>query len=75
MCSLQLETPSAFKPDRLFPKVGIGYYTFISTNGFVFRDGADGQYIILNKEKNLLITMMSNECDMKNVTEILRGLI
>lgn len=75
MRSLQLETPSAFKPDRLFPKVGIGYYTFISTNGFVFRDGADGQYIILNKEKNLLITIMSNECDMKNVTEILRGLI
>lgn len=75
MCSLQLETPSAFNPDRLFPKVGIGYYTFISTNGYIFRDGADGQYIILNKDKNILITIMSNEPDIKNVTEILRSLV
>ncbi len=75
MCSLQLETPSAFKPERVFPKVGVGYYTFISTNDYVFRDGADGQYIILNKERNLLITIMSREKEMKNVTEILRNLI
>ena len=75
MCSLQLETPSAFKPERVFPKVGVGYYTFISTNDYVFRDGADGQYIILNKERNLLITIMSKEKEMKNVTKILRNLI
>ena len=75
MCSLQLETPSAFKPERVFPKVGVGYYTFISTNDYVFRDDADGQYIILNKERNLLITIMSREKEMKNVTEILRNLI
>lgn len=75
MCSLQLETPSAFKPERVFPKVGVGYYTFISTNNYIFRDGADGQYIILNKELNLLITILSKEKDMKNVTEILRNLI
>ena len=31
--------------------------------------------IILNKDKNLLITIMSTEKDMKNVTEILRNLI
>jgi len=41
MCTLQLETPSAFKPERVFPKVGVGYYTFISTNNYIFRDGAD----------------------------------
>lgn len=75
MCTLQLETPSAFKPERVFPKVGVGYYTFISTNNFIFRDGADGQYIIINKERNLLITIMSKEKEMKNVTEILRNLI
>ena len=75
MCTLQLDTPSAFKPERVFPKVGVGYYTFISTNDYVFRDGADGQYIILNKERNLLITIMSREKEMKNVTEILRNLI
>lgn len=75
MCALQLETPSAFKPERVFPKVGVGYYTFISTNNYIFRDGADGQYIIINKERNLLITIMSREKNMKNVTEVLRDLI
>lgn len=75
MCSLQLKTPSAYKSERVLPKVGIGYYTFISENGYIFRDGADGQYIIVNKEKNFLITIMSQEKDMKNVTEILRNLI
>lgn len=69
MCKKQLETPLAYKPERVLPKIGIGYYTFIS------RDGSNGQYIILNKDKNLLITIMSTEKDMKNVTEILRGLI
>lgn len=57
------------------PKIGIGYFTFISRDGYIFRDGSNGQYIILNKDKNLLITIMSTEKDMKNVTEILRNLI
>ena len=70
MCSMQLETPSAYKPDRVFPKVGISYYTFISRDGFIFRDGSNGQYIILNKDKNILLTIMSSEKEMINVTEI-----
>lgn len=75
MCSLQLETPSIFKPERVLPKVGVGYYTFISTNNYIFRDGADGQYIIINKDKNILLTIMSREKEMKNITEILRNVI
>lgn len=75
MCELQLETPSAYKKERVFPKVGIGYYTFISRNGYVFRDGSNGQYIILNKEKGILITIMSSEKDMKNITEIFRNIL
>ena len=75
MCSIKLETPSAYKPERVLPKIGIGYFTFISRDGYIFRDGFNGQYIILNKDKNLLITIMSTEKDMKNVTEILRNLI
>ena len=53
----------------------LGYYTFISRDGYIFRDGSNGQYIIVNKDKNILITIMSTEKDMKNVTEILRDLI
>lgn len=75
MCSLKLYTPSAYKPDRVFPKIGVGYYVFISRDGFVFRDGATGQYIILNKDKDILITIMSSEKNMKNVTEVLRNVI
>lgn len=75
MCSIILETPSVYKPERVLPKIGIGYFTFISRNGYIFRDGSNGQYIILNKEKNILITIMSTEKDMKNVTEVLRNLI
>lgn len=75
MCKSQLQVPSAYKPERVLPKIGVGYYTFISRDGYVFRDGSNGQYIIVNKDKNILITIMSSEKDMKNVTEILRDLI
>lgn len=75
MSSMQLETPTAYKPERVLPKLGIGYYTFISRDNYIFRDGSNGQYIVVNKDKKILITIMSSEKDMKNVTEILRGLI
>lgn len=75
MITLQVETPNLYKPERVLPKIGGGYFTFISRNGYVFRDGTNGQYIILNKDKNLLITIMASEKEMKNVTEILRDLI
>lgn len=75
MTKLQVETPNLYKKERVLPKIGGGYFTFISRDGYVFRDGSNGQYIILNKDKNLLITIMSSEKDMKNITEILRDLI
>lgn len=75
MCSIQFETPELYKKERVLPKIGVGYFTFISKNNYVFRDGSNGQYIIVNKEKNLLITIMSSEKNMKNVTEILRNVI
>lgn len=75
ICKMQLETPSIYKKDRVLPKLGVGYYTFISRNGYIFRDGSNGQYIIVNKDKNLLISIMSNEKNMKLVTEILRDLL
>ena len=75
MCKMQLETPSIYKKDRVLPKLGVGYYTFISRDGYIFRDGSNGQYIIINKDKNLLISIMSTEKNMKLVTEILRDLL
>lgn len=75
MTRLQIKTPSLYKSDRVFPKIGAGYYVFISRDGYVFRDGSNGQYIIVNKEKNILITIMATEKNMKNVTEIFRDII
>ena len=75
MCKTQLKVPSAYKPEKVLPKIGIGYYTFVSRDGYIFRDGSNGQYIIANKDKNTLITIMSIEKDMKNVTEVFRDLI
>lgn len=75
MITLQVETPNLYKSERVLPKIGGGYFTFISRDGYVFRDGTNGQYIILNKDKNLLITIMASEKEMKNVTEILRNLV
>lgn len=75
MCKMQFETPEICKKERVLPKYGVGYFTFVSRDGIVFRDGSNGQNIIINKNNNLLITIMSNEPNMKNVTEVLRNLI
>lgn len=75
MCKMQFETPEICKKERVLPKYGVGYFTFVSRDGIVFRDGSNGQNIIIDKNNNLLITIMSTEPNMKNVTEVLRNLI
>ena len=75
MIKLQMETPNLVKKERLFPKYGVGYFTFISRDGYIFRDGTNGQYIIINKEKELVISIMSSEKNMNNITEIFRNIL
>ena len=75
MIKLQIETPNLVKTDRLFPKYGAGYFTFISRDGYIFRDGTNGQYIIINKDKGLAISIMSSESDTSKVTEIFRNML
>lgn len=75
MCKMQIETPNDYKETRVFPKIGAGYFTFVSRDGYIFRDGKYGQYIIINREKELLITILSSEEDMKNITEIFRDVL
>lgn len=38
----QMNTPNEYNESRVFPKISIGYYTFISRDGYVFRDGKMG---------------------------------
>jgi len=75
MTKSQVHCPDYYKPERLLPKLDAGYFTWISRDGIVFRDGSDGQYIICDYKNNRLITIMSSQKDMSLVTECLRGLI
>lgn len=75
MISPQIECKKYFNKERVFPKIMAGYFTWISRDGIIFRDGSNGQYIIVDYNKKLLITIMSSEKDMSKVTECLRGLI
>ena len=75
MTKIQKQTPEIIKKDRILQKTAIGYYVFISNNGYVFRDGTKGQYIIINRINNLLIIIMATEKDMKKVTRIFREML
>lgn len=74
MCEIKLETPNLYKKERLFPKLGIGYFIFLSRDNYIFRDGANGQYIIINKQKKLLICIMASEKDENKPTQILKNI-
>ena len=67
MCSAQIDTPYAVKPERVLPKIGVGYIMNISRDGYIFKDGTNGQYVIINFDKNLLISILSSEKEMKYV--------
>ncbi len=75
MCSTQIDTPYAVKPERVLPKYGVGYVMNVSRDGYVFKDGKNGQYLIVNFKKKQLISILSSEKDMGCVMEILRELI
>ena len=75
MKNTQFDCQDYYKKERFVPKISAGYFVWQSRDGIVFRDGADGQYIICDKKNNLLITIMSTEKDMAKVTECLRGII
>lgn len=75
MCSAQIITPYAIKPERVLPKTGVGYIMHMSRDGYFFKDGTNGQYMIINFDRNLLISILSSEKEMKYVTEILRDII
>ena len=75
MCSRVLDTPYTVKAERVLPKEAVGYVMHISRDGYVFKDGKHGQYLIINFDKEEIISILATESDMSVVTEMLRGLI
>lgn len=75
MKKAQVECPDYYKKERFYPKISAGYFVWQSRDKIVFRDGADGQYIICDSKNDRLITIMSSEKEMSKVIECLRGII
>jgi CubicO group peptidase (beta-lactamase class C family) len=67
--------PTVYDPKRVFPKWGYGFFVYICENGSYYVDGTDGQYIIVIKDKGLLITTFGHQSDMKPITECFRELL
>ena len=74
MTKAQFDCADYYKKERVFPKLAAGYFTWISKDGIIFRDGSEGQYIICDHKNNILITIMATEKNMSKVTECLRGI-
>ena len=75
MCSIQLETPYAAKKERVLPKNATGFVFHVSKDGYIFKDGAKGQYLILNFIKKQIISITSDEQEEVKVLEIIRDII
>jgi CubicO group peptidase (beta-lactamase class C family) len=71
----QRTEPTVYDPKRVFPKWGYGFFVYICENGSYYIDGTDGQYIIVIKDKGILITTFGHQSDMKPITECFRELL
>lgn len=67
--------PTVYDPKRVFPKWGYGFFVYICENGTYYIDGTEGQYIIVLKNKGILITTFGHQSDMKPITECFRELL
>lgn len=75
MISKQVDCVDYYKPERVLPKTGAGYFVWLSKDGIIFRDGSMGQYIICDHKNNRLLTIMSAEKRMNLITECLKDLL
>jgi len=64
-----------YDPKRVFPKWGYGFFVYICENDNYYIDGSDGQYIIILKNREMLITTFGHQSDMKPITECMRELL
>ncbi len=75
MCSCQIETPYAVKADRTLPKVAVGFVMNISLDGWVFKDGKNSQFLMVNFEKNQLVCILSSENDVTQTQKIVSDFV
>lgn len=74
MTTVQITTPEMYDEQRVFPKYGYGFFVYICKNGTYYVDGTDGQYMIIVPSRNILITTLACQPDMRPITECLKEL-
>jgi len=72
MRTFRVLTPTWYIESTPLPKYGYGYNLWICENGIYYKDGTDAQYMIINPNKNILITITAN--DQENRHKILKCL-
>lgn len=75
MRSIVIETPGMYDAARVFPKFGYGYGLWICENGSYYCDGTNGQYLIVVPDRDLIITTLGDQADMKPITRAMRPLL
>lgn len=78
MKKTKIFTPSMYNAERVFPKYAYGLLIWICGNeadSNYFIDGSDGQYILIVPKKDLIITILGHQKDMKPITECVRFLL
>lgn len=75
MRSIQVRTPSMYDEARVLPKFGYGFGLWICRDGRYYCDGTDGQYLIVVPSRELVVTTLGHQPDMKPITECMRTLL
>jgi CubicO group peptidase (beta-lactamase class C family) len=75
MKTIAIRTPNMYDPARVFPKFGYGYGLWICENGSYYCDGTNGQYLIVVPDKELVISTLGDQSDMKPITRCMQPLL
>lgn len=75
MRTAQIQTPSMYDEKRVFPKFAYGFYLWVCKEGHYYCDGSNGQYIIILPKREMVITTLGCQSDMKPITVCLRDLL
>ncbi len=73
MFTPQIKISNTTQQNELLPKIAVGFAVNISQDGFVYKGGTNGQFLIFNPKKNLCISILASESEMYSVPEILKG--
>lgn len=75
MTSPLVPTPDRWDPTATLPKSGYGYGIWSCGDGRYFGDGTGGQYLVVDPERELAVTVLSGDSDMDAIQDALAPLV